>query len=136
MKRKILIVVSDYYKNISLNLEKAAIKVLKKNSFSYKTLKAPGVFEIPVIIAKNSKKYTGFIALGCVVKGKTPHFNYISKSTINALMNYSIKYKKPIGNGLITCLNITQAKIRSSKNGKNRGKEAANAVVRVLKNAW
>ena len=135
MKKKILIVVSDYYQNISSNLEKAAIKVLKKNSFSYKIIKAPCVFEIPVIIAKNSKKYIGFVALGCVIKGKTPHFNYISKSTINALMNYSIKYKKPIGNGLITCLNITQAKIRSSKNGKNRGKEAANAVVRVLKNA-
>ncbi len=135
MKKKILIVVSDYYQNISSNLEKAAIKVLKKNSFSYKIIKAPGVFEIPVIIAKNSKKYIGFVALGCVIKGKTPHFNYISKSTINALMDYSIKYKKPIGNGLITCLNITQAKIRSSKNGKNRGKEAANAVVRVLKNA-
>ena len=135
MKKKILIVVSDYYQNISSNLEKAAIKVLKKNSFSYKIIKAPGVFEIPVIIAKNSKKYIGFVAIGCVIKGKTPHFNYISKSTINALMDYSIKYKKPIGNGLITCLNITQAKIRSSKNGKNRGKEAANAVVRVLKNA-
>ena len=70
MKKKILIVVSDYYQNISSNLEKAAIKVLKKNSFSYKIIKAPGVFEIPVIIAKNSKKYIGFVAIGCVIKVK------------------------------------------------------------------
>ena len=87
----------------------------------------PGVFEIPVTIAKNINRYDGFIALGCVIKGKTPHFDFISKATTDAIMNISIDSKKPIGNGVITCLNIKQAKQR-----KKKGSEAASAVTSVL----
>ena len=87
----------------------------------------PGVFEIPVTIAKNINRYDGFIALGCVIKGKTPHFDFISKATTDAIMNISIESKKPIGNGVITCLNIKQAKQR-----KTKGSEAASAVTSVL----
>ena len=76
-------------------------------------IKVPGVFEIPVIIAKNIKRYDGFIALGCVIKGETPHFDFISQATTNAIMNLSIQNKKPISNGIITCLNMKQAKARS-----------------------
>ena len=90
----------------------------------------PGVFEIPVVISKNIKKYDGFIALGCVIKGETPHFEFISKSSINAIMDLSIDYKKPVGNGIITCLNKKQAVARS----KSKGQEATNAVLQVLKN--
>ena len=88
----------------------------------------PGVFEIPVVIAKNIKKYDGFVALGCVIKGETPHFDFISKATIDALMKLSIDYKKPIGNGVITCLNKEQAIVRSN----SKGQEAANATLKVL----
>ena len=70
-----------------------------------KLINVPGVFEIPVIISKNVKKYDGFIALGCVIKGETPHFDFISQATTNAIMKLSIDYKKPVGNGIITCLN-------------------------------
>ena len=87
----------------------------------------PGVFEIPVTISKNIKKYDGFLALGCVIKGETPHFDFISASTTNAIMNLSIDYKKPIGNGIITCLNMRQAKAR-----KKKGAEAADAVISIL----
>ena len=87
----------------------------------------PGVFEIPVTIAKNINKYDGFIALGCVIKGKTPHFDFISQATTNAIMKLSIEYKKPIGNGIITCLNMKQAIAR-----KKKGREAAQAVLSVL----
>ena len=65
----------------------------------------PGAFEIPVTIAKNLNKFNGFIALGCVIKGQTPHFDFISKATTDALMTLSIESKKPIGNSVITCLN-------------------------------
>ena len=88
----------------------------------------PGVFEIPVVIAKNIKKYDGFVALGCVIKGETPHFDFISKATIDALMKLSIDYRKPIGNGVITCLNKEQAIVRSN----SKGQEAANATLKVL----
>ena len=87
----------------------------------------PGVFEIPVTIAKNINRYDGFIALGCVIKGKTPHFDFISKATTDAIMNISIDSKKPIGNGVITCLSVKQAKQR-----KKKGSEAASAVTSVL----
>jgi len=123
--KKILIVIADYYEDISIELLKSAKKNL--NNFSLKTIKVPGVFEIPVTISKHLKKYDAFIALGCVIKGETPHFDFISRASTQAIMNLSVVSKKPIGNGIITCLNIKQAKDRHKK-----GKEAAKAVISVL----
>ena len=76
MKKKILIIIADYYKDISSGLMKSAKKEIK-HSFNIKTISVPGVFEIPVTISKNIKKFNGFIALGCVIKGKTPHFDFL-----------------------------------------------------------
>ena len=98
-----------------------------KHSFNNKIIFVPGVFEIPVVISKNINKYSGFIALGCVIKGKTPHFDFISSATTNAIMQLSVNSKKPVGNGVITCLNMKQAIIR-----KKKGSEAAQAVLSVL----
>ena len=126
MKKKILIVIADYYKNISKDLLNSAKKEIK-NSFSIKVIYVPGVFEIPVTISKNINKYNGFIALGCVIKGKTPHFDFISKASIEAIMKLSINSKKPIGNGIITCLNKNQALARGKKGG-----EAAEATLSIL----
>ncbi len=97
------------------------------NSSQVKIIKVPGVFEIPVTISKNIKKYDAFMALGCVIKGQTPHFDFISQASTNAIMNISVSQKKPVGNGIITCLDMKQAKAR-----KNKGAEAANAVVSIL----
>tara|TARA_Y100000590_G_scaffold1339_1_gene1692 strand:- start:251 stop:631 length:381 start_codon:yes stop_codon:yes gene_type:complete len=123
--KKILIVLADYYDDISLSLLKSAKNNL--NKFSLKIIKVPGVFEIPITISKNIKKYDAFIALGCVIKGETPHFDFISRASTQAIMNLSVNSKKPIGNGIVTCLNMKQAKARSKK-----GKEAAKAVISVL----
>ena len=125
-KKKLLIVVANYYKNISGSLLDSAKKELKK-SLKIKVVTVPGVFEIPVIISKNINKFDAFIALGCVIKGETPHFDFISKVSIEAIMKLSVKSKKPIGNGIITCLNKKQANAR-----KNKGKEAAGAINTVL----
>jgi len=133
MKIKILIVNARYYSNISKDLVSDAKLTLDRNKAKYETIDVTGVFEIPVIIAKNIKKYDGFIALGCVIKGETPHFEFISKTTINAIMKLSVKSKKPIGNGILTCMNISQASARSDPKGeKRKGKEAAEAVLSVL----
>ena len=133
MKIKILIVNARYYSNISKDLVSDAKLTLDRNKAKYETINVTGVFEIPVIIAKNIKKYDGFIALGCVIKGETPHFEFISKTTINAIMKLSVKSKKPIGNGILTCMNISQASARSDPKGeKRKGKEAAEAVLSVL----
>ena len=130
MKPKILIVSARYYKGFSKSLELYAVSTLDVKKIKYKIIPVPGVFEIPVVIAKNIKKYDGFIALGCVIKGETPHFDFISQATIDAIMKLSIDYKKPIGNGIITSLNKLQAAYRSKK----KGNEAANAVIKVLDN--
>ena len=123
--KKILIVIADYYQDISSLLLKSAKNSLK--NFTVKIIRVPGVFEIPVTISKNIKKYDAFIALGCVVKGETPHFDFISNASTQAIMNISVDKKKPIGNGIITCLNKKQAKARGKK-----GKEAAKAIISVL----
>ena len=134
MKKKILIVCANYYSKISDNLLDYALKYLNKTynlnirNKGVVVIEVPGVFEIPVTIAKRIKRYDGFIALGCVIKGQTPHFDFISSATTDAIMKLSIDYKKPIGNGIITCLNKKQAIVRSIK----KGQEAANAVGIVL----
>ena len=130
MKLKILIVSARYYEDFSKSLELYAVSTLEVKKIKYKIIPVPGVFEIPVVIAKNIKKYDGFIALGCVIKGETPHFDFISQVTIDAIMKLSIDYKKPIGNGIITSLNKLQAANRSKK----KGGEAATAVIKVLDN--
>ena len=145
MTKKILIVGANYYKDILSDLSIQAKVVLlekySKEKIKDKWIKVPGVFEIPVVIAKNIKKYDGFIALGCVIKGETPHFDFISKTTFDAIMKLSVDHKKPIGNGIITALNFAQAGFRSSskKSPKdsrldkpNKGSEAARAVLSIL----
>ena len=133
--KKILIVSSNYYKSISNNLVLSAKKGLRKEKFQISILEVPGVFEIPFVIRKNIKKFDGFIALGCVVRGETPHFDLICSSTFNAILSLTIK---PIGNGIITAINLKQAyqrsenKLRSKK--PNKGSEAAKALISIFKN--
>ena len=126
MNKKFLITCANYYEDISFDLLDSAKSLLPKNCV-VKIINVPGVFEIPVTISKNLKKFDAFIALGCVIKGQTPHFDFISQASTNAIMKLSISSKKPIGNGIITCLNMKQAKVR-----KKKGMEAARAILSVL----
>ncbi len=126
MNKNLLIVNANYYQDISSALLKSAINSIPKKN-KIKVINVPGVFEIPVTISKNLKKFDAFIALGCVIKGQTPHFDFISNSSTNAIMQLSIESKKPIGNGIITCLNMKQAVAR-----KTKGAEAAKAILSVL----
>ena len=130
---KICIVIANFYPNISKDLFIGASNILNKNKQrNYKKIYVPGIFEIPYVISKNINSYDAFIALGCVIKGKTPHFEFISVATINALSQLSINHKKPIGNGIITCLNKKQALERSNPKKKDKGGEAAKAILSVL----
>ena len=126
MKKKYLIVIADYYKDISKGLLSSALNLIPKSNI-IKIITVPGVFEIPVTISKNIKSYDAFLALGCVIKGQTPHFDFISYASTNAIMDISVNSKKPVGNGIITCLNMKQAKAR-----KRKGAEAAKAVISIL----
>ena len=131
MKKKVLIVTSNYYEQISSNLLKGASEELKFNNIDFDVLYAPGCFEIPFLISKNINKYQGFIALGCVIRGETYHFNLISNECARKIIDISNHSLKPIGFGVITCENLTQAKKRSIGK-KNKGKEAANACIKLL----
>jgi len=134
---KILIVNANYYKIISKNLVLGAKKSLLKTNFKASILDVPGVYEVPIAIRKNINKYQGFVVLGCVIKGQTPHFDFICSSTFNIILNLSVNYNKPIGNGIITALNIKQALKRCNIlkiERHNKGSEAANAVVSILEN--
>ena len=126
MKKKYLIIIANYYEDIAKGLLDSALKLIPKSNI-IKIIKVPGVFEIPVTISKNIRKYDAFLALGCVIKGETPHFDFISQASTNAIMDLSINNKKPIGNGIITCLNMRQANAR-----KKKGAEVAQAVISVL----
>ena len=89
-------------------------------------------FALDIKDLKNKKKNviivsSGAIALGCIIKGQTPHFNFISQAITNSLMDLSVAHKKPIGNGVLTCLNRKQASQRY-----NKGKEAAKAVLKII----
>ena len=133
MKKKICIVVANYYPHISKDLVKGSLAILKKYRISnVKVINAPGAFEIPVIISRNINKYDAFIALGCIIKGETPHFNFISAAITQGIMSLSINFKKPIGNGILTCFNKKQALTRSNPSKNNKGGEAAIATLSVL----
>ena len=135
--KKILIINSNYYKNISKNLVLGAKQKLKNTKFKLSILDVPGVYEIPFSIRKNINKFDAFIALGCVIKGQTPHFDLICSSTFSAILNLSIRFNKPISNGIITAFNLNQAISRSNKSNNkkpNKGSEAANAIISILKN--
>ena len=132
MKKKILIVISNYYEEVGNNLLKGSINELKINKIDYDILYAPGCFEIPYLISKNIKKYKGFIALGCIIRGETYHFDLIANECARKIMNISNSFLKPIGFGILTCNNIQQAKVRSDVSKKNKGKEAAIACIQLL----
>ena len=134
----IMIVESRYYEEIAEELINSVIFELESVSATYERFEVPGAFEIPTAIkfaidaqanASSLSSFDGFIALGCVIKGKTPHFELISKAVTNALMYLSVTHKKPIGNGIITCFNKKQALERVDK-----GAEASLAVKKVILN--
>ena len=127
MKKKLKIcIVSSQYNNTS-NLLRSAVVELTKRKFFFEIIEVPGAFEIPVTISRNIKKYDGFIAIGSIIKGETPNFDFISTAITNGLIQLSILYKKPVGNAILTCVNKQQAKARSIK-----GLEAVLAVCDVI----
>ena len=132
MKNKVLIVCSNYYEEVSSNLIKGASEELKINNIDFEVVHAPGCFEVPFLISQNLKKYTGFIALGCVIRGETYHFNLIANECARKIMDISNNSLKPIGFGILTCENLEQAINRSDIRKKNKGREAANACIQLL----
>ena len=134
-KYKFLIVASTFYPKITNGLIDGAITELKKNNFKYDVYNVNGSLEIPVQISilLKKKKYDAVIAIGCIIKGKTDHYEFIANAITNSLLSISVHNRIPILNTILTCSNIKQATERSSKK-LNRAREAVLAAISVLEN--
>ena len=136
--KKVLVVCSPYYKDITQNLIKGAIKVLRSNSVEYKIINVPGALEIAPSIKIYSEKsskdilFDGFVALGCIIRGETYHFEIVSNESARALSDLSITYSLPIGNGILTVENKEQAIERSDPLRLNKGAGAASACLSLI----
>ena len=134
MSKKICLLASNFYPEITKKLIKGAKdKLIKNNYRNIKTILVSGTFEIPVTISNHINKFDAFIVLGCVIKGKTPHFHYLASSVFKAIIDISVKSKVPIGNGILICNNKKQAIERSNPKKIDKGGSAAIAVISVLK---
>ena len=130
---RILIVTSRYYAHISAELEAGVVEGLEKVGATYEFLEVPGAFESPAAIAMaaGTGEWDGFVALGCVLRGETSHYDLITNHVARGLMELSIS-GVPLGFGVLTCENETQARIRADRKQKNKGAEVAAAVLRMV----
>ena len=133
MNYEVLIVISNYYDEISKNLIEGTETYLKDKNITTRIIKVPGCFEIPYIIKNKGENYDAFIALGCIIRGETYHFELISNQVTRKIMDLSLILNKPIGFGILTCDNFEQAQYRSDPLRANKGKEAAKACLDLLK---
>mgnify|MGYP000439310688 CR=1 FL=1 len=129
---KILIVTSRYYSDVLVELEAGVIESLEAAGARHDFLEVPGAFELPAAIAfaAETDEYDGFIALGCVIRGETSHYDLICNEVARGLMNLSLS-GVPVGFGVLTCENLEQAMVRASRTGKNKGAEVVAAVLRM-----
>ena len=134
-KYKFLIVASTFYPKITNGLLNGAITELQKRKFKYDVFKVNGSLEIPVKISilLKKKKYDAVIAVGCIIKGKTDHYEFIANAITNSLLSISVNHRIPVTNTVLTCSSLKQATDRSSKK-LNRAREAVLAALSVLKN--
>jgi 6,7-dimethyl-8-ribityllumazine synthase len=137
-----LIVEADFYRDISDALLDGAKEVLDAAGASYDIVQVPGCLEIPAAIRfaiksmefmGGRRRYDGYVALGCVIRGETSHYDTVSEESARALMDISTEYCIALGNGIITCENDEQAWARARKSEKNKGGGAAEAALQMLK---
>ncbi len=133
---KILVIEARYYEAISEDLLSGALAVLQEAGAQVTKVNVPGALEIPHVIsyAEAAKAgYDGYVALGCVIRGETTHYDYVCEESARALMDLAVNQQLAIGNGIITVENEAQAIARSKVDQKNKGGFAANATVKMIK---
>jgi 6,7-dimethyl-8-ribityllumazine synthase len=128
----VLIVSAEFYPEISAELKKGAAAALKKAKATFDVVTVPGAFEIPAAIGFALKKYDGFIALGCVIRGETTHYDYVCTESARGLMNLALTHNAAIGYGILTVEKMKQAKMRAGVKQGNKGKDAAEACLRMI----
>lgn len=136
---KIAIITAPFYKHISDGLFDGAVNYLNRENVEYERFDVPGALEVPLACKylAQTKRYDAIVALGAVIRGETAHFDHVCEQSARGIMNVSLEFNIPIGNGIITVENENQALARSSVDeslGKeNKGKEAAQAAVALIR---
>ena len=137
----IMIIVSPYYEEISAHLLDGAKAVLEEKDCSYEVMEVPGSLEIPLAVQYGAQRKEGrgvgklnidaFIALGCVIRGETSHYDIVCNESASGLTRVSLDHSVPVGNGILTCENREQAMQRARPDKKNKGADAANAAIEM-----
>ena len=138
---RVLIVEARFYEDIADELVRGAVAVLDDAGVTYERISVPGAFEIPAAIRfairsmevhASSRGYSGFVALGCVIRGETDHYDHICRESARGLMDLTMTYSVAIGNGILTCENGEQAWARAKVDQKNKGAGAAQACLHMM----
>lgn len=129
---KVLIVEAPYYRSIADLLVEGAMAELRSSGVAFDRITVPGAFEIPAAISYAMDSYDGFIALGCVIRGETTHYDYVCGESARGLMDLSVRFGVSIGFGILTVENEEQAIVRADPNQKNKGRDAAVACLRMI----
>ena len=133
--KKILIIQATFYAKISKLLLEGAVKKIEEAGREYEIVTVPGALEIPTVIAfaEEEKKYAGYVALGCVIRGETSHYDIVANESARGLNKMAMKKKIAVGNGILTVENEAQAIVRADPKQKDKGGFAANACLEMMK---
>lgn len=131
---EILIITADFYPDITQEMLSGATQTLEAAGAQYEVMSVPGAFEIPGAIrfALHNKRYDGFVALGCVIRGETTHYDYVCAESARGLMNLALEHNAALGYGILTVENEEQAWERAKITQGNKGKDAALAALRMV----
>ena len=132
---RLLIVRAPYYRAVIDGMTEAAIRILDEAGAAHEVLDVAGAYELPQairIVLRSAERFDGFVALGCVVRGETDHYDFICAASMNGLMDVALQYGIALGTGLLTTDTLTQAEARSGSDGHNKGAEAAVAALKQV----
>jgi len=130
----ILILEARYYSEISDLLAQGAVAEIKRWGATFERVEVAGAFELPggIRMAIATGKYDGYLALGCVIRGETSHYDHICNEVARGIGELVIRHMAPIGFGVLTCENVQQAMFRANPEQKNKGREAAVACIKMV----
>ncbi len=128
----VLVIRAPYYRDVIDGLTTGAARILTEAGATHAVLDVAGAYELPQAVrlaVRGTKKFDAYVALGCIVRGETDHYDFICAASMNGLMDVALQFGLCMGVGLLTCDNIEQAEARSGQDGHNKGAEAAAAAL-------
>jgi 6,7-dimethyl-8-ribityllumazine synthase len=138
--RSVLIIEARFYEDLADELARGAVAELEEQHIAYERLAVPGALEIPLALSLalangfvgKAGRHRGCIALGCVIRGETAHYDIVARESAAGLQGLAVQHAVPVGNGILTCENRDQAWVRASVDGRNKGADAARACLTLM----